>query len=502
MENFAMLFNGFQTVFTLENLLACILGAVLGLMNGAMPGIGSVAGVAILLPLTFGFEPTTAIILLGVLYFANMYGGSYAAILLNIPGDSPAIMTALDGYPLATKKGRPGQALLTANLSSFIGGTIGIIILTFAGPGLAIVGLRFGPPEMTSLILMAMTSIAWLLGDSPTKGIIATMLGVLIATIGFDALTGAPRYNFGNLHLMGGIPFIPFVIGSVGFAEIIKVMSRRKSMSDQAVKANLTIRGSLLSKDELVRLLPPALRSGFLGTFIGVLPGAGATTGAFLGYAAQKAFKSKEPLGTGAVEGVASVESANSACAAGSFAPLLALGIPGSATTAILLGGLIMWGLSPGPLLFTNEPEFAWGLIASLYVANIVTLAVALLCIPFLIKILSVPLKLVIPMVVAVCILGSFTATYSMYGVIIMLASGVLGYFMAKYKYPIAPMLLAYVLTPMLERSMRQSFIASGGSVSIFFASPISLGFLIVFFGLLLFPLIKLVINRVKALAR
>jgi len=502
MENFLMLFKGFQVVFTFENLIACVGGAILGLMNGAMPGIGSVAGVALLLPLTYAFNPTTAIILLGVVYFANMYGGSYAAILLNIPGDSAAIMTALDGYPMATKKGRPGQALFVANISSFIGGSIGIIILTFFGPALAKLGLRFGPPEMAALILMAMTSIAWLLGESPSKGIISTLLGIIIASIGMDALTGASRYNFGNIYMLGGVPFIPFVIGSVGFAEIIKIMAVRKTMGQHTIKAKVSLRDSLLTRDEARRFLPVAVRSGFLGTFIGVLPGAGATTGGFLGYVFQKAFKSKEPLGTGAVEGIAAVEGTNSACAAGSFAPLLALGIPGSATSAVLLGGLIIWGLTPGPLLFAKEPEFAWGLIASLYVANIVTLSVALVCIPFLIRILSVPLKLIIPIVVVVCFAGSFSTTNSMYGVVIMLSTGVLGYFMAKYKYPIAPMLLAYVLAPMLEKNMRQAFIASTGSVSIFFGSPISLGFMLVFFGLLLYPLGKMIFIKVKARPR
>ena len=499
MENFAMLLGGFQALFTIENLIACILGAVLGLINGAMPGIGNLAGVALLLPLTFGFDPTTAIILLGVLYYSNMYGSAFAAILLNIPGDSPAIMTAMDGYPMATKKGRPGQALLTSNISSFIGGSIGILLLTLVGPELARVGLRFGPPEMTALILVAMTSVAWLVGENPIKGIIATLLGIIIASIGMDILTGSPRYHFGLIHLLGGIPFIPFVIGSVGFAEIIKIMARRNNLTDQGVKANLTIRGSLLSMDELKRLLPVAIRSGFLGSFIGVLPGAGATTGAFLGYAAQKGFKSKEPLGTGAVEGIASCESANSACAAGSFAPLLALGIPGSGTGAVLLGGLIMWGLTPGPLLFARSPEFAWGAIASLYLANVITLVVAVAMIPILIKILSVPIKLIIPMVVVVCFAGSFATTNSMYGPLVMVIAGIFGYMLSKHKYPIAPMLLAYVLAPMLEFNMRQSFIASGGSVSIFFNRPISLVLIIVFFIFILFPIVKAIAIRVKA---
>jgi len=352
---------------------------------------------------------------------------------------------------------------------------------------------------MTALILVAMTSVAWLMGENPVKGIISTLLGILLASIGMDILTGAPRYHFGNMYLLGGIPFIPFVIGSVGFAEIIKIMAKRNSMTDQSVKANLTIRGSFLSRDEFRRMLPVAIRSGFLGTFIGVLPGAGATTGAFLGYAAQKGFKSKEPLGTGAVEGIAACESANSACAAGSFAPLLALGIPGSGTGAVLLGGLIMWGLTPGPLLFTRSPEFAWGAIASLYLANIITLVVAVAMIPILIRILSVPIKLIIPLVLVVCFAGSFASTNSMYGPLVMVIAGVFGYILSKYKYPIAPMLLAYVLAPMWEFNMRQSFIASGGSAIIFFTRPISLVLMIVFFVFILFPIIKGIVTRIKS---
>jgi len=499
MENFSSLLHGFEVVFTLQNTGVCVIGAILGLIIGAMPGIGSVAGVALLLPLTYAFNPTTAIIMLGALYYADMYGGAFSAILLNIPGDSPAVMTTLDGYPMATKKGRPGQALYTSNMSCFIGGSVGIIILTFAGPGLANVGLKFGPAEMASLILVALTSIAWFLGESPVKGIIATLIGFVIASIGMDSLTGASRYNFGSISLMGGIPFIPFVIGSMGLAEVIKVMAQRKTVTSHAVKANLTIRGSIPSKQEVKRIVPVALRSGLIGTFIGVLPGAGATTGAFLGYLTQKGFKSKEPLGTGAVEGIAAPEAAASGATAGAFAPLLALGIPGSATTSVLLGGLIIWGLNPGPLLFTKNPEFAWGLIASLYVANLITLIISVLVIPTLIKVLSIPLKLVIPVVVALCFVGAYTNNSSMYGVVVMLASAVLGYFMTKYKYSVAPMLLAYVLAPMLEKNIRQAFITSGGEVSIFFTRPISLVFMIVFFIFLLFPIVKVILNRIKA---
>lgn len=497
MENFQLLLEGFQVVFTMQNVGAAFLGAILGLIVGAMPGIGSLAGVALLLPLTYKFNPTTAIIMLGALYYSNMYGGSFSAILLNIPGDSPAVCTALDGYPMAKNKNRPGQALFTANVASFIGGTIGICILTFTGPLLADIGLKFGPSEMTALLLIAMTSISWLVGENPTKGVVITMFGILLATMGMDTLSGLPRYDFGSIYLLGGIPFTPFVIGTVGFSQVISLVNDRfKGSSEDGVKAKLTIRNSLLTRHDFRRLLPPALRSGFLGTFVGVLPGAGATTGAFLGYAVQQQMKSEEKLGTGAIEGVAACEAANNAAAAGAFAPLLALGIPGSGTGAVLLGGLMMWGLNPGPLLFTNEPEFTWGLIASLFLSNILTLIIAIGIIPFLLKILSVPVKFMIPIITVVCVVGSYSSSYSMYGVLVMFISGVIGYLLTKNDYPTAPMLLSFVLTPLLETNMRKAFIISSGSLNIFFNRPITCVLMVVFLLLVLTPIIKALIKK------
>ena len=503
MENFASLLAGFSVALAPENIGACLLGAVLGLIVGAMPGIGSLAGCALLLPLTYKFNPTTAIIMLGALYYSNMYGGSFSAILLNIPGDSPAICTALDGYPLA-KKGQPGKALMTANLASFLGGTIGILILTITASGLAKIGLMFGYAEMTLILLIAMTSISWLIGENPIKGIVITMLGILVASIGMDTLSGAPRYDFGSMYLLGGVPFTPFIIGCVGFAQVIKLINEReadekKRASEDSRQTKLSIRGSILSFHEFRRILPPILRSGVSGTFIGVLPGSGATTGAMMGYAIQKKFKSEVPMGTGAVEGIAASEAANNAAAAGAFAPLLALGIPGSGTGAVLLGGLMMWGLNPGPLLFDTNPEFCWGLISSMYVANVFTLLVAILVIPFLIKILSVPVKYMIPIITCVCIVGAYSTSNSMYGVIIMFISGIVGYLLDKNGFSTAPMLLAFVLAPMLEKNMRKAFIASQGSLEIFVDSPLKLVLLAVFLVLVLTPVVKSILRKAKA---
>ena len=499
MSNFALLLRGFSVVFTLENMLAAMAGAILGLIVGAMPGIGSLAGCALLLPLTYKFNPTTAIIMLGAIYYSNMYGGSFSAILLNIPGDSPAICTALDGYPMATKKKRPGQALMTADMASFFGGTIGIIILTMLGPALANVGLKFGPSEMTALLLIAMTSISWLVGENPIKGVIITIFGILMASIGMDTLSGSPRYDFNSMHLLGGIPFTPFIIGTIGFAQVISLSMDRHKETKTEQKFNLSIKNSMLTGHDLKRLLPPAGRSGLLGTFVGVLPGAGATTGAFMGYSMNKHFKSEDEFGTGAIEGIAASEAANNAAAAGAFAPLLALGIPGSGTGAVLLGGLMMWGLNPGPLLFTEQPDFTWGLIASLFVSNIFALLVAVAVIPFLIRILTVPIKYLIPIIIVVCCVGSFSSSYSMYGVIVMFLSGCFAYLLVKNGYPSSPMILSFVLASLLESNMRKAFIISGGSISIFFTRPITLVLMIIFFTFIAVPTVKALLKRGKA---
>ena len=489
--------QGFGTAFSFYNLMAAAFGAFLGILVGAMPGIGSLAGVALLLPLTFKFNPTTGIIMLSALYYSNMYGGAYSSILINIPGDTPAVMTGLDGYPLA-KKGRPGVALFTSNISSFIGGTIGILILTIIGPGLARFGLNFGPVEMTALMAVAMTSLGWLLGENPIRGLVATLIGMLLATIGFDAVTGVPRYDFESIWLLGGIPFIPLVVGIFGFSQVIEMMDQR--FEDKSFDADkLTLKDSLLTKDEVKRILPPATRSGLLGTIIGVVPGAGATTGAFLSYLMEKRLgKNGDKLGTGMVEGVAAAEAGNNGAAAGAFAPLLSLGIPGSGTGAVLLGGLLMYGLNPGPRLFQTQPEFTWGVIASLYVANIITLFVALMIVPFLIKILKVPVRIMIPIITTICIMGSYSANNSLFGILIMLIAGVAGFFMKKFNYPIAPLLLAYVLAPTMEKNFRQALQISDGSMMIFFQKPISLvlvGFLLI---TVCSPIIRWVIERIK----
>ncbi|KJS88743.1 MAG: tricarboxylate transporter [Peptococcaceae bacterium BICA1-8] len=488
MENIQSLITGFHVALTVQNLIAAVFGGVMGLIVGAMPGLGSLTGVALLLPLTFKMDPTTGIIMLAAIYYANMYGGSFSAILLNIPGDSPAVMTALDGYPLS-KNGKAGKALFAANISSFIGGTIGIIILTMVGPALAKVGLAFGPAEQAALILFALTSIGWLLGDAPLKGLLTTTFGLLLATIGVDLQLGSMRFTFGSINLLSGVTFIPLVIGMFGFAQVMDMMINRKSF-DEIAATKLTIKESMLTFSEIKSIMPTIFRSGFLGNFVGLLPGAGATTGSFLSYILEKKVgKDRANLGTGSLSGVAAAESANNAAAAGAFAPLLALGIPGSGTSAVLLGGLMMWGLRPGPLLFKEAPDFVWGLIASMYVGNIIVVILALAIIPFVVNILRVPLAIMAPIVAVVCIVGSYSVNNSMFDVWFMIVCGVIAYLFNVYDYPVAPLLLAFVLAPRFEQSIRQAFEISNGSPMIFFNSPIALTFIILIVVFVLSPI-------------
>lgn len=501
MENLQLLWQGFQTACTLPNLTSALFGAIVGLLVGAMPGIGSLSGVALLLPLTFKMNPTTAIIGLAALYYSNMYGGSFSATLINIPGDSPAVMTALDGFPLA-RSGKAGLALSTSIISSFVGGTIGIVILTLAGPLLAKWGLDFGPAELTLLILFALTSIGWLLGENPSAGLVATALGVMFATVGVDQALGQSRFSFGNDNLLSGVAFIPMVIGMFGFSQVIDMVVNKVSYGNAEIR-KVTFRESLMKWSEFKRIMPATIRTGILGTFVGVMPGAGATAASFISYIMEKRInKNREQIGKGAIEGVAASESSNNSAAAGAFAPLLTLGIPGSGTTAVLLGGLMMWGLRPGPLLFTENPDFVWGLISSMYIGNIICLIIAFASIPLMMKIVKVPRAVMVPVISAVCIVGTYTVNNSIFDLYLMIAMGVLAYFMNIAKVPAAPLLLAFVLTPMLESYVRQAFDISGGNLGIFVQSGISKTLLVLTILFCVAPIIMNIINKKKSASK
>lgn len=497
MENVASLLHGFQVAFSLPNLLSAFIGAIIGLVVGAMPGIGSLAGVALLLPLTFKMNPTTAMIGLAALYYSNMYGGSFSAILLNIPGDSPAVCTALDGYPLA-RSGRAGTALSTSTWSSFWGGTIGIIILTICGPLLADIGLLFGPAELALVIVFAMTSIGWILGEKPSAGIAATALGIMFATIGVDVTVGKSRFYFGVPDLLGGMAFIPLVIGMFGFSQVIDMVVNRQNYSAEGVR-KVRFRDTVLKSKEMKDIMPATVRTGLLGTFVGVLPGAGATAASFLSYLMEKRInKNRANIGKGAIEGVAAAESSNNGAAAGAFAPLLSLGIPGSGTTAVLLGGLMMWGLRPGPLLFRDSPDFVWGLIASMYIGNVICLIISFACIPIMMRVVRVPAALMVPIISVVCVVGTYSVNNSMFDVFLMIGMGFLGYFMSLAKLPAAPLLLAFVLAPMLETYTRQAFDISNGSLQIFVQSRIAVTLLSLIVLFCFAPVLLTLLKKMK----
>ncbi|MCC8191279.1 MAG: tripartite tricarboxylate transporter permease [Planctomycetes bacterium] len=493
LDNLVLLAHGFALAITLENLVAVLCGAFIGLVVGAMPGLGAITGISLLLPLTYGLNPTTAIITLASLYYATMYGGAFSAILLNIPGDTPAVMTALDGFKL-TEKGQPGRAMSTSITASFIGGTVGILILTLGAPLLSAIGLRFGSPELALLILFALTSIGWLLGEDIPAGLLATGIGLMLATIGTDRAAGLTRFHFDYVHLYAGVSFIPLVVGLFGFAQVLEMITAK---GDSPVAADLSIQNSLPSRTDLGAIVPMSLRDGILGTFVGVMPGAGATTASFIAYIAEKRInKRRDEMGTGSIIGVAAPESANNAAAAGAFAPLLTLGIPGSASTAVLLGGLMMWGLQPGPLLFRENPDFVWPLIASMYFGNLACLVVSFLCIPILVRAISISRRTMIPVITAVCVIAAYSINNAMFDVWFMLLCGVLGYFLRLAKIPTTPLLLTFVLAPMLEKYIRQSFDMTKGNPAIFFRNGICWTFVILIVVVCASPIVRRLLAR------
>lgn len=499
LENFSLLLGVLATALTPYNLMACIIGGILGIFVGALPGIGAVAGCSLLLPITYKMDPTAAIIMLAGIYYGNMFGGAYSAILLNIPGDSPAVMTAVEGYPL-TKRGQAGRALFTANFSSFIGGTIGIICLTMMGPALADIGLKFGPAEMASLTFLALTSIGWMLGDDPKKGLIATGIGVMISTIGMDASSAQFRYTFGSVGLLSGISFIPLVVGMFGFSQVLTLATSKDNQEELNIK--LTLKDSILKGKEMLSLIPQCIRTALLGGFVGFLPGAGGTTGSFLAYMMERKInKHRNEMGTdqGSIQGISAVEAANNAASVGAFIPLLSLGIPGSSTTAVLLGGLMAWGLKPGPLLFQQEAEFCWSLIGSMYLGNVVCLIFGLAIIPFLVKLMKVPKNILMPIITVVCIVGAYADSNSMFDVWVMLIAGVLAFLLQKKGIPMTPVILSFVLAPTFELKVRQALEISNCDMTVFIRQPISLFFLLFAACMCMAPVVMNLFKKAKA---
>lgn len=491
METLQFLFDGFFIAFQPLNLLLVVLGCTAGLFIGAMPGLGSVNGVAILLPMTFLVPPTSAIIFLGALYYGAMYGGAISSIMLGIPGASTAVATTFDGRPLALQ-GKADRALVAAAAASFVGGTISVVLFTFFAPPLADAALAFGPPEEFALMLLAFATFIGLGGEDIPKTFLSIFIGLIFSAVGLDIVSGNPRLIFFDLPgFYHGINFLVLAIGIYGIGEMLWVIETTKGNMVVSA-ANISFRGIMQAIGDLRHSVKTMLMGSFLGYFVGILPAAGATPGSLMAYGVAKTM-SKDPksFGKGNVDGVVAPEAANNAASTGSMLPMMTLGIPGSPTTAILLGGMVIWGLEPGPMLFVNEQEFVWGLIASLYAANLFALLINLAFIPAFLMVLRMPFTVLAPIIYILCVVGGYAPTQDMHDVWLMLIFGVVGYLMRKLDYPLAPAVLAIVLGPLAEASMRQSLIMSHGDASIFVERPISGIITVAAIALLLAPLLK-----------
>ncbi len=496
MDIFQHLITGFQVASSWENLLFCFMGTLFGTLIGVLPGIGPTTGVAILIPITFGMNPTSAIITMAGVYYGAMFGGATTSILLNVPGESASVMTCLDGHALA-KQGRPGPALGMAAMSSFTGGTFAVVLLTFLAPTLAGYAVSFGPPEYFALTLMGLTLVTSLGGDSPLKGLISGVLGLIVACIGIDAISGVSRFTFGSMYMVDGVDFIGVAVGLFALSEILENVE--KPMEQLVSKTKLRIRTLFPNLNDWKNSYKTVIRGSFIGFFIGVLPGAGATIASFISYAAAKKMSPHpEKFGHGAIEGVAAPEAANNAAAGGAMVSLLTLGIPGSGTTAVLLGALIIHGMRPGPLLFSSSPDFVWGLIASMYIGNILLIIQNMPMIGMWVRLLKVPYKVLLPVIITISAVGVYVTDNNIVDVWVMFVFGVVGYVMRKLNYPPAPLVLALVLGPMVERSLRQSLTISHGDVAIFFSRPISATLMTVALISLFAPVFRLMWIRYK----
>jgi putative tricarboxylic transport membrane protein len=477
---------GFQLAFQPINFLFCFTGVFIGTLVGVLPGLGPVAAMSLLLPVTFNVAPVSAIIVLSGIYYGAMYGGSTTSILVNIPGEAASVITCLDGYQMA-RQGRAGPALGIAAFGSFIAGTLSIVGLMFIGPFLAAGALRFGPPEYFAIMILGMTVLTFLASGPMWKALLMAAFGLFLSTIGMDNVSGIARLSFNIEELLDGIGLVPVVMGLFGVSE---VMLNVESSMDRSIFAT-KIKNLLPNLKDWKASLGPIIRGTLLGFFLGILPGAGAVISSFASYAVEKKIsKHPEKFGTGVIEGVAGPESANNAATGGAFIPLLSLGIPSNAVTALLLGALIIHGIQPGPLLIKEHPDIFWGTVASMYLGNILLLVLNLPLIGLWVKVLKVPYPVLFPLILLFCLIGAYSLNNSITDVTIMNIFGLIGYFFRKFRYEAAPLVLALVLGPMMENSLRQSLLLSDGNPLIFLNRPISSVILIIAFLLLAFPLI------------
>ena len=470
MDVLQSLVYGFSVALTPQNLFYCLLGTILGTAVGVLPGLGTITGVAILIPATLGMPPTTALIMLAGIYYGAQYGGSTTAILMNLPGESTAVMTCLDGYQLA-RQGRAGQALGMAAIASFIAGTLSVVALMFIAPTLAKVALTFGPPEYAALMILSLTTIGGLLGESLIKGLITAVLGLMIGTVGIDTQSGVSRFTFGMPELLGGIGFLPVIIGLFGVAEVLENIEHALRREVLAGRIHRLLPGAA----EWMAARMSIVRGTVIGFLLGTLPGVGATAATMLAYITERRqSRTPERFGKGAIEGVAAPEAANNASATGAMVPLLTLGIPASGTAAVLLGALVLNDVRPGPRLFETNPDLVWGVIASMYIGNVMLLILNLPLIGIWVRLVRVRYEILGPLTLFFAFVGVYATDLNPFDVYIMIVSGMMGYLLRKLRFPEGPLILGLVLGPLLEEQLRRSLTLSLGDPTIFVTRPIS----------------------------
>src|SRR5690606_9832715 len=480
------------------NFLLMVIGIVLGVLIGVLPGLGGANGVAILLPLTFTMSPTSAIIMLSCIYWGALFGGAITSVLFNIPGEPWSVATTFDGYPMA-QKGHAGEALTGAFTSSFIGAFLAVVMITFMAPLVAKFALRFGPPEFFSVYLLTFCSFVGMGKGSPFKVLASMALGFALAAVGMDTVTGQLRLTFGFEEFMRGFDFLIAVIGLFGIGEILQSMEEGLAFSGKNAKIDPAV--VFQTWKRLPQFWVTSLRSAAVGIWMGITPG-GATPASFMSYGlAKKMGKNGANFGNGEIEGLVAPETAAHAAGTSALLPMLALGIPGSPTAAVLLGGLLIWGLQPGPLLFQEQPDFVWGLIASMYLGHIVGLIIVLTCVPYFAAILRIPFSIIAPVIMVICAIGAYTVANSTFDIYMMVMFGVAGYALRKLNYPLAPLVLAIVLGDRAEDSFRQALLFSSGDVSIFFSNYLVGGISGLSIILVLMPVVQGMLAKRKAAA-
>jgi len=498
MEFLGHLALGFHVALSLANLLYCFLGVLFGTFIGVLPGIGPAGAIALLLPITYGMNPASGIIMLSGIYYGAQYGGSTTSILVNIPGESASVVTCIDGYQMA-KQGRAGPALGIAAFGSFIAGTLAIGPLMILAEPLSALAIQFGPPEYFTIVLLGLILLINLAHGSVFKGFIMALFGLALSQIGMDMITGRTRYTFGIIELQDGVGLIPLVMGLFGIGEVLENLG--KSMEIEVFKTK--IKGLLPNLEDWKNSIGAILRGTLLGFFLGLLPGGGAILASFTAYTVEKRVsKHPERFGTGTIEGVAGPESANNAGASSNFIPLFVLGFPSNAVMGLLLGALMIHNVQPGPFFISKHPDIFWGTVVSMYIGNVILLVLNLPLIPFWVKVLKIPYRILFPLIILFCIIGVYSVNNSVFDVLLMIIFGMIGFFLKKFKYEMAPLVLAFILGPMAENALRQSLIISQGSLMIFISRPFTLISLMIAFFLMVSHILPFIRKRREVIAR